>query len=79
MYLIYPVLPSIIYKKLLRRKIPRGMNFWYDLIDWLGGYPFEVASPEKVFQFYRDKNFLLQKMVTVGGKSGCNEFIFKKN
>ncbi len=21
----------------------RGMSKWYDLVDWVGGYPFEVA------------------------------------
>ena len=26
----------------------RGMNYWHDMLDWLGGYPFEVAKPEMV-------------------------------
>jgi 2-polyprenyl-6-hydroxyphenyl methylase/3-demethylubiquinone-9 3-methyltransferase len=30
----------------------RGMSFWQDLIDWVGGYPFEVSTPEQVFDFY---------------------------
>src|SRR6185503_11060092 len=29
----------------------RGMSYWHDLIDWIGGYPFEVAKPEEIFQF----------------------------
>src|SRR5947209_2899225 len=24
----------------------RGMSVWHDLVDWVGGYPFEVATPE---------------------------------
>src|SRR5262249_6228922 len=24
----------------------RGMSRWHDLLDWVGGYPFEVARPE---------------------------------
>ena len=24
----------------------RGMNLWIDMIDWLGGLPFEVATPK---------------------------------
>jgi hypothetical protein len=24
----------------------RGMSPWRDRMDWVGGYPFEVASPE---------------------------------
>ena len=34
---------------------PRGMSFWYDYIDWVGGYPFEVAKPEEIFEFCRKK------------------------
>src|SRR5262249_15791837 len=31
----------------------RGMSVWHDLVDWVGGYPFEVAKPEQIFDFYR--------------------------
>src|SRR5262249_16272109 len=27
----------------------RGMSRWHDLLDWVGGYPFEVAKPEEIF------------------------------
>ncbi len=54
----------------------RGMNAWRDLIDWVGGYPFEVARPEEVFQFCRERNFSLTHMKTCGGGRGCNEFVF---
>ncbi len=55
----------------------RGMSWWYDLIDWVGGYPFEVAKPEELFQFYRDRNFELIHMTT-SCDLGCNEVVFKK-
>lgn len=29
----------------------RGMSKWHDLIDWIEGYPFEVAKPEQIFDF----------------------------
>ena len=58
--------------------IPRGMTLWYDLIDWLGGFPFEVMKPESVFETFQKNNFELVRMVTVGGKMGCNEYVFKK-
>ena len=38
-------------------KNQRGMSFWQDLIDWVGGYPFEVAKPEQIFDFYRERGF----------------------
>ena len=58
-------------------KKSRGMSRWHDLIDWVGGYPFEVAKPEDIFQFYHEKGFALEKLVTCGGGLGCNEFVFK--
>ena len=57
----------------------RGMSAWSDLIDWVGGYPFEVAKPEQIFSFYHDRKFTLSRMVTCGGKLGCNEFVFLCN
>ena len=56
----------------------RGMSIYYDLIDWLGGYPFETAKPEEIFEFYKKYNFQLEKLYTVGGRLGCNQFLFKK-
>ena len=55
----------------------RGMTLYYDVIDWIGGWPFEVASPEEIFVFFRNKNFILLELVTCGGKHGCNEFVFE--
>ena len=57
----------------------RGMNYWYDLIDWIGGYPFEVATPEAIFDFYTAKRFRLIKLKTCGGGLGCNEFVFRRS
>jgi 2-polyprenyl-3-methyl-5-hydroxy-6-metoxy-1,4-benzoquinol methylase len=57
----------------------RGMSPWRDVEDWVGGYPFEVATPEQIFDFYRDRGFTLAKLTTCGGSLGCNEFVFRKN
>lgn len=56
----------------------RGMSYWHDLKDWIGGYPFEVAKPEEVFSFFQDRGFELINMAMMGGGSGCNEFVFRK-
>lgn len=56
----------------------RGMSLIHDWIDWLGGYPFEVARPEQIFDFYRSQGFLLKGLKTCGGGQGCNEFVFRK-
>jgi hypothetical protein len=52
------------------------MSAWYDLVDWVGGYPFEVAKPEQIFEFYKERGFRLEVMTTCGGSMGCNEFVF---
>lgn len=57
----------------------RGMSYWHDLIDWIGGYPFEVARPEQVFEFLRLREFQLERLKTCGGGLGCNEFVFSRS
>ena len=54
----------------------RGMSPWRDLVDWVGGYPFEVAKPEEIFNFYADRGLALRHLKTCGGGKGCNEFVF---
>lgn len=57
---------------------PRGMSRWHDLIDWVGGYPFEVGKPEAVFDFVRRRGFCLERLKTWGGRIGCNEYVFRR-
>lgn len=58
--------------------LPRGMHFWHDVVDWVGGWPFETSTPEQVFGFCRARGFALCSLRTVGGRSGCNEFVLKR-
>jgi 2-polyprenyl-6-hydroxyphenyl methylase/3-demethylubiquinone-9 3-methyltransferase len=55
------------------------MSAWHDIVDWAGGYPFEVARPEEVFHFFKEKGFQMEKLKTCGGGLGCNEFVFVKS
>lgn len=64
------------FKEWAESKKDRGMSVWHDLVDWVGGYPFEVAKPEVIFDFYRKRGFHLAKLKTCGDRSGCNEFVF---
>jgi 2-polyprenyl-6-hydroxyphenyl methylase/3-demethylubiquinone-9 3-methyltransferase len=70
------------WKNPLRRyrdyKKSRGMSVVHDWVDWLGGYPFEFAKPEQIFDFYRKRSFSLVKLKTCGGGLGNNEFVFQK-
>ncbi|HEV2915763.1 MAG TPA: class I SAM-dependent methyltransferase [Pyrinomonadaceae bacterium] len=86
------LIPSFIFgglaKDLLRARNPlaryteykksRGMSVLHDWIDWLGGYPFEVATPEEILSFYLERGFVLEKLVTCGGRLGNNQFVFTR-
>lgn len=54
----------------------RGMSLWRDVVDWVGGYPFEVAKPEEVFDLFKRHGFELTQLKTCGGGHGCNEYVF---
>lgn len=57
----------------------RGMNHWYDIIDWVGGYPYEVATPDQIFDFYQARGYTLTKLHCGYVGLGCNEFVFEKS
>ncbi len=59
------------------RERGRGMDRQRDLVDWVGGWPFEVAKPEEIFDFYHYRGFELERLKTCGGGLGCNEFVFR--
>ncbi len=58
-------------------KRERGMSLYRDWIDWLGGLPFEVASPDAVRAFLEDRGFeLLREKLT--RRLGNNEYLFRR-
>jgi len=56
----------------------RGMDFWHDVIDWIGGYPYEYATREEVETFMKANGFALRRFVPAQTPIGCNEFVFQK-
>lgn len=66
-------------------KNARGMNFWHDAIDWLGGYPYESATPDEVDELVTTQGFQAlssfnTRPCTAFGVfgSGCAEYAFLK-
>jgi 2-polyprenyl-3-methyl-5-hydroxy-6-metoxy-1,4-benzoquinol methylase len=53
----------------------RGMSLLRDWHDWLGGFPFEVAKAEEIFDFYRSRGLVLTRLTTTNS-SGNNQFVF---
>lgn len=68
--------PTRIYREYYQQ---RGMSRVHDWYDWLGGYPFEVAKPEEIFDFYTAKGLHMERMTTCGGGLGCNQFVFRRS
>ena len=56
----------------------RGMSHWRDAVDWVGGHPYEVATPEAIFDFVRARGFTLTRLKCGGVGLGCNEFVFER-
>ncbi len=55
----------------------KGMPWRINIKDWLGGYPYEYASADEVFNFLTARGFTLKKLYTPSGLLN-NEFLFQK-
>ena len=56
----------------------RGMHFYTDVVDWIGGYPYEYASVSEVADFFEKNGFKLKTLIKTRGKVGCNQFVFER-
>ncbi|MGV3485851.1 MAG: class I SAM-dependent methyltransferase [Planctomycetaceae bacterium] len=56
----------------------RGMSPWHDWVDWVGGWPFEVARPDEIINPLIARGFRLERLKTVGNGWGCNEYVFRR-
>ena len=53
----------------------RGMNLYHDIVDWLGGLPYEVASEDEVVIFARRRRFVLERIM-VDDEGACSIYVF---
>ncbi len=56
----------------------RGMSLLVDWRDWLGGYPYEPAEPQRIISFYQNLGFELLHFEPTGHGFGNNQFLFRK-
>lgn len=70
--------PGVYFRYIAHYRVNRGMSWWHDKIDWIGGYPFEVAKPEQIFDFYRCRGYVLESLITNAGGMACNEYVFRR-
>jgi 2-polyprenyl-6-hydroxyphenyl methylase/3-demethylubiquinone-9 3-methyltransferase len=67
--------------------LSRGMNYYNDVHDWLGGYPYESISPEACREFFARQGFSLEReFVRIPWLSlprllgsGCDEYVFRRS
>lgn len=76
--LILKVLGGLIILRQNPLKKKRGMHYYTDIVDWVGGYPYEYASVDEVVDFFQMHGFRLTKLVRTQGFTGCNQFVFEK-
>jgi hypothetical protein len=50
----------------------------HDWRDWLGGYPFEPAKPQKIISFYENLGFEMVHFEPTGHGFGNNQFLFRR-
>jgi 2-polyprenyl-3-methyl-5-hydroxy-6-metoxy-1,4-benzoquinol methylase len=59
-------------------KKERGMDFYYDVVDWVCGYPYEYGSVDEIKAILKPLGFELKTVLPPSAPTGCNEFIFIK-
>jgi 2-polyprenyl-6-hydroxyphenyl methylase/3-demethylubiquinone-9 3-methyltransferase len=62
-----------------RYESKRGMSRWHDIVDWIGGYPYECATVEEISDFYRARGCTMTRLKCDSYRLGPNEFVFAKD
>lgn len=55
----------------------RGMSRIYDIVDWVGGYPYEYATVRAITDFYQRDGFEPIK-VRENSSYGCHQIVFRR-
>ena len=55
----------------------RGMSRFHDVLDWIGGYPYEYARASELVEFYAADGFIVRKLVE-SRSVGCHQIVFQK-
>ena len=62
----------------------RGMDYYHDLHDWMGGYPYQSAQPSEVQGFLQARGFRQTVFIPSGVRigifgSGCSQYTFVRD
>jgi len=61
------------------KSMDRGMDFYYDVVDWVGGYPYEYATVAEMEQICAPLGLSLLRSIPAKVPTGCNELVFRKH
>ena len=78
-YMVIALAKMIVTRKNPFTKKKRGMSFYHDVVDWVGGYPYEYAGKEDIIGQMNKTGFTCLKFIKAAVPTGCNEFVFLKN
>ena len=91
---LYMALFSTVHRILNRRTLQsivagygqqRGMEFYTDVHDWLGGWPYESTSPDEVDRWMAEMGMYKVRVFAVAGTrtgllgSGCDEYVYARH
>ena len=76
---LYPViwLAKLAVTRRNPKAMDRGMDFYYDVVDWVGGYPYEYATVEEMARLV-GPDFTLVRSIPAKVPTGCNEMVFRR-
>ena len=65
-------------REIREHKQNRGMSWLVDIRDWLGGWPYEYASVEEIFNFVQKRfGFTLENLISTNSLRN-NEYLFRR-
>lgn len=69
-------LPEVL-KTIFSYRLNRGMNFFADIRDWIGGWPMEYAGDQETVDLLEQEYGF--KLVNVSTGHACSEFLFERS
>ena len=69
--------PMVAISPLLRDARERGMSARHDMVDWIGGFPYEFATFETLVDYFKSRGFSVIKSSPTTSW-GCHQLAFKR-
>ncbi len=66
-----------LFNYILNVKQNRGMSFYFNMLDWIGGYPYEYSSLENLRKYCENKGLKVIRFKK-NYSLGCHQIVFKK-